>query len=248
VSPLASLVMLEGEVLESAFGKAAPAHYEWQTTAPGVAEHERALVKSVFEPLGTHVLDLGCGEGATLHLGEPAGATGLDLFPEKVEFARRTLRKCRFVVGSVYDLPFHAKAFDHVLVRDVIHHLDEPQRLVEEAARVLVTGGRIDVLEPCRYNPLIFAHALAVRAERGELRSTVRFLSQLLGSRFRVTATETLQALPLHRLVFHPDLGRPAWGRGGTVKRLVQGIEGLAENVVPGWARAYIHIRAEKLS
>ncbi len=239
--------MLEGEVLESAFGSAAPLHYEWQTSAPGVAEHERALVRTAFEPLGSRVLDLGCGEGATLlHLGEPAGATGLDLFPDKIQFAQSRLPKCRFVAGSVYELPFEPDAFDHLLVRDVIHHLDNPTRFVEEAARVLVKGGRLDILEPCRYNPLIFAHALAVRAERGELRSTVGFLTRLLDGRFRVTATQTLQAFPLHRLAFHPDLGRPAWGRGGLVKRVVDAVEGLADSLVPSWARAYIHLRAEK--
>jgi ubiquinone/menaquinone biosynthesis C-methylase UbiE len=239
--------MLEGRVLESAFEKAAPEHYEWQTTAHGVAEHERALVKRSFEPLGTRVLDLGCGEGATLfHLGEPPGATGLDLFPEKIAFARERLPRCNFVVGSVYELPFDDGSFDHVLVRDVIHHLDEPARLVGEVARVLSTDGRLDVLEPCRYNPLIFAHALAVRAERGELRSTARFLKELLGSRFDVSSVETFQGLPLHRLVFHPDLGRPGWAHVGAVKRLVDAIERLADSVVPRFARAYIHLRARK--
>jgi SAM-dependent methyltransferase len=239
--------MLEGEVLESAFGKAAPEHYDWQTAAPGVAEHERALVRAAFAPLGKRVLDLGCGEGATLlHLGEPPGATGLDLFPAKIAFARRRLPKCRFVTGSVYQLPFEAESFDHVLVRDLIHHLDEPERFVAETARVLSRGGRLDVLEPCRYNPLIFAQAVTVRAERGELRSTVGFLSELLSVRFKVIAVQRLQPLPLHRLVFHPDFGRPAWGRGGPVKRLVDAVEGLAARVMPDWSRAYIHLRAEK--
>lgn len=239
--------MLEGDVLRSAFGKAAPEHFAWQTEAPGVAEHERALVRTAFLPLGARVLDLGCGEGATLlHLGQPAGATGLDLFPEKIAFAQAHLPNCRFVTGSVYDLPFEDRSFDHVLVRDVIHHLERPERLVEEAARVLEHGGRLDVLEPCRYNPLIFAHALTVKAERGELRSSVGFLRKLLGSRFRVTSTETLQGLPLHRLVFHPELGRPAWGVDGPVKRLVAAVEGLAERWMPGFARAYIRVRAVK--
>jgi SAM-dependent methyltransferase len=239
--------MLEGRVLESAFEKASPEHYDWQTAAPGVAEHERALVTRAFQPLGARVLDLGCGEGATLcHLGEPEGATGIDLFPEKIAFARERLPKCRFVVGSVYELPFEDGSFDHVLVRDVIHHLDQPARLVSETARVLSKGGRLDVLEPCRYNPLIFAHALAVRAERGELRSTPAFLTELLRSRFDVSLTESFQGFPLHRLVFHPQLGRPGWARVGAVKRVVDVIESLAEGIVPHWARAYIHVRASK--
>jgi SAM-dependent methyltransferase len=237
----------EGEVLKSAFGKAAVDHYEWQTQAAGVAERERELVQSSFQPLGERVLDLGCGEGATLfHLGEPAGATGVDLFPEKVEFARRRLPKCRFEVGSVYELPFGDRAFDHVLVRDVIHHLDAPARFVAEAARVLDVGGRLDVLEPCCYNPLIFAHALAVRAERGELRSSSTFLRELLAPKFEVTVVETFQGLPLHRLLFHPDLGRPEWGRGGLVKQIADRVEKLADRIVPRWARAYIHLRAQK--
>lgn len=80
--------------------------------------------------------------------------------------SRERLPDCRFVTGSVYELPFTDSAFDHVLVRDVIHHLEWPEQLVDEAARVLESGGRLDVLEPCRDNPLIFAHALAVKAER----------------------------------------------------------------------------------
>jgi SAM-dependent methyltransferase len=181
-----------------------------------------------------------------LHLGEPAGATGIDLFPEKIAFAERRLPKCHFVTGSVYELPFAAESFNHVLVRDVIHHLDEPARFVAEGARVLSRGGRLDVLEPCRYNPLIFAQAVAVRAERGELRSTPSFLSQLLQPQFRVTALHRFQAFPLHRLAFHPQLGRPAWGKGGMVKRVVDAIEGIASSVVPSWAYAYIHLRAER--
>lgn len=239
--------MLEGDVLESAFGRAAPQHYAWQTGAPGVAERERSLVRSAFEPLGSGVLDLGCGEGATLlHLGEPAGATGVDLFPEKIAFARAALPKCRFECASVYELPFDDESFDHLLVRDLIHHLDEPERFIDEAARVCERGGRVDVLEPCRYNPLILAHALTVRAERGELRSTASFLRKLLARRFTVTAVSRFQGLPLHRLVFHPDFGNPRWGQGGVIRQVVDAIERTADALVPRWARAYIHVRAVK--
>ena len=233
-------------VLQAAFGEAAPQHFEWQTRAPGVAENERELCQRAFLPLGARVLDVGCGEGATLyHLGEPPGAVGLDLFPEKIAFAQQQLPACRFVAASAYELPFEQGAFDHVLVRDLIHHLEHPDRFIDECARVLAPGGRIDVLEPCRYNPLIVLHALTNEAERGELRSTPRFLSSLLARRFAVRAIERYQPIPLHRVVFHPRLGRPDWAELPWVRRSVSALERGARRVIPRVAWAYVHVRAD---
>ncbi|MEI9951394.1 MAG: class I SAM-dependent methyltransferase [Pseudomonadota bacterium] len=233
------------EALEAAFGKAAPDHFDWQTTSPVVSDRERELVRSAFLPLGTRVLDLGCGEGATLfHLDAPKGATGIDLFPDKIRFAREQLPGCHFVAGSVYELPFADGAFDHLLVRDVIHHLEEPQRFVKECRRVLGTGGRIDILEPCRYNPLIALHAVMNRAERGELRSTEPFLTGLLQGSFRIENVTRHQPLPVHRLVYHPKLGNPEFARSSAISRVVDAVERSAGRLMPKGAWAYLHVRA----
>jgi ubiquinone/menaquinone biosynthesis C-methylase UbiE len=191
------------------------------------------------------VLDVGCGEGATLfHLDAPEGAVGVDLFEEKLAFARTRLPRCRFVAASAESMPFTAETFDHVLVRDVVHHLDEPERLIDECRRVLAPGGRIDVLEPCRYNPLILLHALAKPAERGELRSTMRFLVRLLSRRFTVIANVRYQAMPIHRVLLHPDIGRPSLGASAAVRATIAGLERLAEAIVPSPFWAYLHVRA----
>jgi SAM-dependent methyltransferase len=231
--------------LAGAFGAAAPEHFDWQTRGPFVSEREADLVRRAFLPLGKRVLDVGCGEGATLHhLGAPEGAVGVDLFEDKLAFARERLPSCRFVAASGEALPFEASSFDHVLVRDVVHHLDDPSRLLGECRRVLAPAGRIDVLEPCRYNPLIFLHALANPAERGELRSTMPFLVGLLSRLFTVQSTARYQALPIHRLVLHPDMGRPSLGETRAVRALLTGVERVAEAIVPGPIWAYIHVRA----
>jgi SAM-dependent methyltransferase len=237
----------ENEALTDAFGRAAPEHFEWQTQGLVVSEHERELVRRAFLPLGERVLDLGCGEGATLvHLGEPAGAHGVDLFAEKIAFARQRLPHCHFSQASVYELPFEDAAFDQLLVRDLIHHLEEPERFIDECARVLAPGGRLDVLEPCGYNPLIFLHAVTNRAERGELRSNLPFLTKLVTPRFDVSESETLQALPLHRIVYHPKLGNPKLAGVALVRRLVDRAERLAEGLMPKAARAYLRLRAQR--
>jgi SAM-dependent methyltransferase len=233
------------DALAAAFADAQPDHFDWQTRSPGVAENERELCERAFLPLQGRVLDLGCGEGATLyHLGGPAGAVGVDLFPKKVAFAQRVLPACRFVAGSVYELPFDAGSFDQLIVRDVIHHLERPESFVDECARVLAAGGRIDVLEPCRNNPLIVAHALLNEAERGELRSTPGFLTTLLQRRFRVGSVVRLQAMPMHRIIFHPSLGRPQLGRSPWVRGAVAAFERATARVLPRPFWAYIHVRA----
>ena len=236
---------MHDEALEAAFGDAAPEHFAWQTQGAGVAEHERELCARAFLPLKGRVLDLGCGEGATLyHLGAPPGAVGVDLFPKKIAFAQQQLQACRFVAASVYELPFEAASFDQLIVRDVIHHLERPEAFIDECARVLSPGGRVDVLEPCRYNPLILAHALLNEAERGELRSTAGFLRTLVARRFEVASVSQLQPLPLHRIVFHPKLGRPGWAERAWLNRSVATLERVAGQVLPRVAWAYLLVRA----
>lgn len=237
--------MVADELVERAFGKAAPEHFAWQTRSSYVAACERDLVRRAFLPLGERPLDVGCGEGATLyHLGAPLGAVGVDLFEAKLELARRELPLCRFATASVYALPFEAESFDQVIVRDLLHHLSEPERALDECARVLTKAGRIDILEPCRYNPLVFGHGLLIRAERGELRSTPRFIEKLLKHRFELVARNHYQALPVHRLLFHPDFGAPQLADSAKIRDLIRRVEQAAERLWPHWAWAYIHMRA----
>jgi SAM-dependent methyltransferase len=232
------------EHLEQAFGSAEPEHFAWQTECPYVADRERELVRRAFTPLGDRVLDIGCGEGATLlHLGAPPGAVGVDLFGDKIAFARDAVPGCEFVQASAAELPFEDGRFDHVLVRDVIHHLDDPATLTREADRVLSSGGRLDVLEPCRYNPLIAMHALVTPAERGELRSTVPFLTELLARRFDVVTVTRLVPMPIHRIVFHPNFGAPALAQSAPVRGLVATLERWCEHLLPHRVWSYIHIR-----
>ena len=68
-----------------------------------------------------------------------------------------------------------------------------------------------------------------------------------IARRFQIVAAERLQALPIHRLIFHPSLGSPRLAQRPAARRLVSGIERLAEAVVPSWAWAYLHLRAVRV-
>jgi SAM-dependent methyltransferase len=50
---------------------------------------------------------------------------------------------------DAYELPFRDGTVSHLVLLDVFHHLQAPGAFLKEAARVLVSGGRLILLEPC---------------------------------------------------------------------------------------------------
>lgn len=231
----------------AAFEHADPSYFRWQTRSPFVAEQERLLVETAFLPLGRRVLDLGSGQGATLlHLGSPGASVGVDLSVERCQYAAQEVRGPAFLAGAGAALPFRDNSFDHVIVRDVIHHIDAPASVVQECARVLQPGGRLDLLEPGHANPLIILHALLRPEERLELRSSELFLRGILGPLFDVALVQRLQPLPLHRVVLHPSLGHPSLGARPYARRLLAAAERAGGRALPSWTWAYIHLRATR--
>lgn len=49
---------------------------------------------------------------------------------------------------SAYAIPRRSKSLDNLILIDVFHHLEEPERFLTEARRVVRDSGRIIILEP----------------------------------------------------------------------------------------------------
>lgn len=100
---------------------------------------------------GMRVLDAGCGAGyGTAMLAEfAAEAIGFDLSLETVEYAREHYgQKAKFLVGDALRFPAEDRSFQVVTAFEVIEHIAEYDRLISEAARVLVENGIFVVSTP----------------------------------------------------------------------------------------------------
>jgi SAM-dependent methyltransferase len=217
------------------FAAADAAHFTWQTAGPGFAPLEAALLAPVAAAFEPPYCEIGCGEGGNfVHVGGTGLRIGVDAFPAKLAFARRHVDGVRFVAGDAGALPIASAAMRTVLVRDVLHHLPDPERAVAEAVRILVPGGAVIVIEPNGANPLVALQARLIAAERGLRQSTRSALDALLASQpLAGVRVEMAQALPLRRLVLHHRFGLPSLGRVRRVAGALGALERALARTVP---------------
>ena len=127
----------------------------YQRAASALAAYGRAASAA------TRVLDAGCGEGygagllaRRLATPGPAGrrprVVGVDYAPDVIAHASARYPQHAFAVAEVTVLPFSDGAFDLAVSSQVIEHLWDVGRWLEEMARVLAPGGAMAVLTPNR--------------------------------------------------------------------------------------------------
>ena len=108
---------------------------------PRVAE---PLLDAVGAGRGTRLLDVATGPGYVAARAAERGAEtiGVDLSDTMLAYARAHVAGVEFVHGDATALPFEDESFDAVVGAFVLLHLGTPERAVEQAARVLRSGGR----------------------------------------------------------------------------------------------------------
>jgi 2-polyprenyl-6-hydroxyphenyl methylase/3-demethylubiquinone-9 3-methyltransferase len=108
---------------------------------PWVAEQ----IASVFGSRACNVLDIGCGAGFLSNYLAARGhhVIGLDLADDSLAVAARhdPTGSVDYQHGDALSLPYIDGTFDVVCAMDFLEHVEEPERAVAEAARVLVPGG-----------------------------------------------------------------------------------------------------------
>jgi SAM-dependent methyltransferase len=132
------------------------AHLQTWANYQRFAEDRGWLVARAFEhfmPLaGKKVLDFGCGVGGTAqHLAQRGAiVTAVDLHPEQAIFLKHP--GIRLADATQEDCYFLPQAYDAVVLQDVLEHLTQPARIMEQVRQSLAPTGIVFISTPNRYS------------------------------------------------------------------------------------------------
>jgi len=133
-----------------------------QQLIPDVDFHQNHYARLLDRELQPQARWLDIGAGTRIHngFGVPTSeklasrcmeVIGVDL---QVEHLRKNIALTSFVAGSAESIPFEANRFDFVSANMVLEHLEYPDRVFAEVARVLVPGGKFVFVTPNKNHPL----------------------------------------------------------------------------------------------
>jgi 2-polyprenyl-3-methyl-5-hydroxy-6-metoxy-1,4-benzoquinol methylase len=132
-----------------------PNQYEYSYQNSQAGHHHDYLLKPLMEMISEilpppnkqkpRILDIGCGNGSLSNFLAQQGyeVVGVEESESGVKLANQSFPNCRFIQGSIYDLPYSELGdnFDIVIAVEVIEHLFYPKELVRSSKKCLKPNG-----------------------------------------------------------------------------------------------------------
>jgi ubiquinone/menaquinone biosynthesis C-methylase UbiE len=129
---------------EDPFAPLAETYEAWYETPLGafvIAEEEKAL--RALLPPGESLLEVGAGTGLWLKRLPYARKVGLEPSSAMLQVGRRRVPEATWVEGRAEALPFPGQSFDVVLLFTVLEFVEDVEKALVEARRVLKPGGSL---------------------------------------------------------------------------------------------------------
>lgn len=105
---------------------------------------------------GKTILDIGCGIGIFLRefekLTKKENIFGIETDDKKVKIAKKNYSNV--IKGTAEDIPFKDNFFDIIWLHEVIEHVIDDKKTIEESVRVLKEKGYIIIFAPNRLWPI----------------------------------------------------------------------------------------------
>ena len=133
----------------------------WQPSGEQYEARVRRYVGST-----TVLLDLGCGRGGLIEKLGPQVAWPVGIDSDRLSLQAHRSPLTRRSCARAEALPFAANTFDVVVSSWLLEHLAQPQRVLNEVARVLRPGGHFVTLTPNANHPILLANRLSQLAPR----------------------------------------------------------------------------------
>ncbi|MBI3855910.1 MAG: methyltransferase domain-containing protein [Planctomycetes bacterium] len=133
---------------------------------------------------GLRVLDAGCGSGRLCRRLADRGAivSGVDVCGNLLRRSRDLVPEAELLQADVRTLPFGEGRFDLATSLLVLHYLEDPERALQEIARVLRPRGRLLVCDRiCSADPVLGAAQLGLERLRNPLIHRILSAQELEG-------------------------------------------------------------------
>jgi len=118
---------------------------------------------------GKKILDIGCGNGYVLSQYKKFGAEvyGIDLTKTAIELSQKRFQLCNyqgeFKLTDGDSIPYPDNFFDMVCSMGVLHHIERPERMINEICRVLKPSGTLIMM---LYNKNSFRNKIGFRIKK----------------------------------------------------------------------------------
>ena len=152
-------------------------------------------------PSNSSILDVGCGDGFDMLLYVRKGeiAIGLDVTFRTSWKKFKENPQAHFLISSALHLPFREDFFDFVFIKDILHHVTEPNKInwrvtlkqvFDESQKVAKINGNIVVIEANRYNPVSYLHMTRLEGHQHLTREHLQEILKLYSDSLSIKSVE----------------------------------------------------------